>query len=348
MIAYDLTEYIINNNKIEEVLEEIGCFNIKSYAKEFRCSTPLNSKSNSTGIKKDNLKVRIYANDGTITEEEKAKMNLYSLVMKIKNVNFPGALKEVHRILGLKFTNDYKKVDKPKVQSRMLEVFLRARDKNRNNYKYEDLTIYNEDVCKDYIKLPYLEWVREGILPQTQELFNIGYCRETNRVVVPHRYWSGKEDEFVGVMGRTLNQNYDMLDIPKYFPLKAFPKSMNLYGLQENYAEIQKIGMVIVFESEKSVMKVHSKLLKCGVALGSHELSVEQVRILISLDVEVVFALDKDMVEQLSIDMCNQIKYVRKTSYIYDKKGLLGEKDAPIDGGMKILKSLLKNRIRIR
>lgn len=347
MNAYELTEYIVKNDKTFEVLEGIGCFNIKSYAKEFRCSTPLNSKSNSTGIKKDTLKVRIFAND-EITDDEKAKMNIYSLIMKIKNVNFPSSLEIIHKILGIKFTNTYKKTEKIQPKSKMLEVFLRARDKDRIRQNTDDLKIYQEDICKDYIRLPYLEWIREGILPKTQEIFNIGYCRETNRVVVPHRYWCGKDNEYVGIMGRTLNPNYDMLDIPKYFPLKAFPKSMNLYGLQENYEGIQKHRMVIVFESEKSVLKSHSMLLRCGVALGSHELSDEQIKILVSLDVEIIIALDKDMSEQLSIDMCNRFKRIRKTSYIYDKKGLLGEKDAPIDCGVRTMKKLLKGRIRVK
>lgn len=348
MNAYELKDYIINNNKLFEVLEGIGCTNIKNFTKEYRCSTPLNTKANSTAVRKNNLKVIIYANDNSSTKDDKDRDNLYTLTMKIKNVNFHGALKEIHKILGLKFINTYKKEEKVEKKD-ILSVFKKALNKTIRSYKQlDELKIYDEDICREFINLPYIGWIREGIMPFTQERFNIGYSREKNRVVIPHRYWCGDTNDYVGVMGRTLNENYDLLDIPKYFPLKAFPKSMNLYGLQENYDTIQKHGMVIVFEAEKSVLKLHSMLCKCGVALCCHELSDEQIKILVSLDVEVVFALDKDMPEQLSIDMCRKIKHLRKTSYIYDKWDLLGEKDSPCDCGIKVFKRLLKNRIRVK
>ena len=342
MNAYELKDYIISNNKLFDVLEGIGCYNIKSYTKEYRCSTPINTKASSTSIKKDSLKVRIFAT------ETREKNDIFTLTMKIKNVNFPGALKEIHRILGLKFINTYKKEDK-KERVDILDIFKKAANKIKTNYIDNlELEIHDDEICKEFIRLPYIGWIREGIMPFTQEVFNIGYSRDKNRIVIPHRYWCGKENDYVGVIGRTLNENYELLEIPKYFPLKAFPKSMNLYGLQENYEYIQKYRKVIVFESEKSVMKIHSMLLKCGVALGGHELSEEQVKILISLDVEIIFAMDNDMSEQLSIDMCNRVKHLRKTSYIYDKKGVLGAKDSPCDKGIRIFRDLLRSRIRVK
>lgn len=349
MNAYELTEYIINNNKLFEVLEGIGCTNIKNFTKEYRCSTPINTKANSTAIRKNNLKVIIYANDKSAVKDKKDRDNIYTLTMKIKKTNFHSALKEIHKILGLKFVNTYKK-EEIKETKDILNVFKKALNKtSRSYYNFDELTIYNEDVCREFINLPYIGWIREGIMPFTQEKFNIGYSREKNRVVIPHRYWCGDKDEYVGVMGRTLNENYDLLDIPKYFPLKKFPKSMNLYGLQENYDGIQKHGFVIVFEAEKSVMKLHSMLCNTGVALCCHELSDEQIKILVSLDVEIIFALDNDMPEQLSIDMCNKIKHLRKTSYIYDReRKWLGEKDSPVDKGIKVFRRLLKNRIRVK
>lgn len=347
MNPYELKEYIIENNKIEEILEAIGCSNIKNYSKEYRCSTPLNTKANSTAIKKDNLKVIVYASD-TSESKEKARDNLFTLIMKIKQIAFPKALREIHKILGLKYINTYKKEEKiEKVD--ILSVFKKAMNKtNFYQKQIDELKIYNDDLCREFVRLPYIDWVREGILPLTQEKFNIGYSREKNRVVIPHRYWAGEKDDYAGVMGRTLNKNYDTLDIPKYFPLKAFPKSMNLYGLQENYEGIQKHRKVIVFESEKSVLKLHSMLLNCAVALGGHELSDEQVKILVSLDVEIIFAMDKDMPEQLSIDMCNKVKKIRKTSYVYDKLNLIKEKDSPCDCGIRVFRKLLKNRIKVK
>ncbi|CAG7840053.1 DNA primase [Clostridium haemolyticum] len=340
MLAYELKKYIIEKDKIMNILESIECHGIKTYPKEYRCGLPKHSNTTSVAIKKDTLKVKIF------TSDKKINGDIFTLVMEIKKYEFPQAVKYLHEILGLKYIfniQDIKKEEKKDI----LDVFKKAMQKKHFNNDIDELKIYNEDICREIIQIPYIGWIREGIMPFTQERFNIGYSRDKNRIAIPHRFWCGKENEYVGVMGRTLVKNYDLLDIPKYFPLKAFPKSMNLYGLQENYKYIQKANKIIVFEAEKSVLKAHSFLCRLGVALGGHELCPEQIRILLGLDVEIIFAMDNDMDEQLSINMCNQVKSFRRTSYIYDKWGLLGEKDSPVDKGMKVFKALYNNRIKI-
>ncbi|WP_243108736.1 DNA primase [Clostridium rectalis] len=299
---------------------------------------PNHKNTTSIAIKRHNLKVKIF------TKEKDVQGDIFTLVMHIKDIDFPQANKELHKILGLKFTFSIK--EKKEEKKDILKIFKKAKD-NHISYEDEKIEIYHNDFCREFIDLPYIGWIKEGIMPYTQKRFNIGYSKERNRVVIPHRLWCGNKNDYVGVMGRTLIKNYDILDIPKYFPLIAFPKSMNLYGLQENYEYIQKSGKVIVFEAEKSVLKLDSLLCRWGVALGGHELSDEQIKILLSLDVEIIFAMDNDMSEHLSIDMCNRVKQFRKTSYIYDKWGLLEKKDSPIDKGMKIFQSLLKHRIKL-
>ena len=51
MNIIELKKYIINNNELENILLDIGCSNIHRYSKEWRFSTPINKKSNSTAIK---------------------------------------------------------------------------------------------------------------------------------------------------------------------------------------------------------------------------------------------------------------------------------------------------------
>ena len=145
-------------------------------------------------------------------------------------------------------------------------------------------------------------------------------------------------------MGRTTNDNYDMLDIPKYLALKPFPKSINLYGLQENYDHIQKAGYVVVAEAEKAVLKRHSLSDKTVVALCSHNILEEQVRVLIGLDVEIIIAMDKDIpLEHVRME-CNKFYNIRKVSYIWDSLDLLKPKQSPMDAKNIIYKYLLKNR----
>lgn len=334
MNVYELKEYIINNNKTEDVLIGIGCTNIKPHSKEYRFSTPLCPNATATRLKKENLKYRSFSAD------DESFGDIVSLTMKINNLSFSSSMSLIHKILGLRYNGVYKKEEKQKHD--MLDIFKKAKNNTYRDYDLEELKIYHEDVFREYISIPYIGWVREGIMPYTQKVFGIGYNKEHDRVCVPWRYWSGNKNDFTGVVGRTLNEDYDILNIPKYFPLIKFPKSMNIFGLQENYLSIQESGEVIIVESEKAVMMLHSLMKRNAVALGGHALSDEQIKILVSLDVDIIFAMDNDMDEQLSIDMCNRVKRIRKTGYIYDEYKLAGEKASPIDNGLKVFNALYK------
>lgn len=262
--------------------------------------------------------------------------------MEIANLSFKEALKKIHSILGLKFTITF---NREKKQHNPLKIFEDIRSRNKNdNY---DLKFYDDDVLNShhFIKLPHINLIKEGIIPSVQKEFNVMYDYKRNRILFPHRHWcTGK---ILGVFGRTTNDHWDMLGIPKYYGILPYPKSLNLYGLYENYKTIQERGFVCVVEGEKSTMKLKSYGYPVGVSLGGHELSDEQIRILIGLDVDIVFALDKDIPEQISKDMCKQFKGIRSAYYIYDKYDLLGEKDAPIDKGYKIFEYLLKNKRKV-
>ena len=75
-----------------------------------------------------------------------------------------------------------------------------------------------------------------------------------------------------------------MFGIKKYFITPSYPKSYNLFGLWEHKEDIKRLGYVVVYESEKSVLKRDSLLDYSGVALSGHTISDEQVRILIGLN----------------------------------------------------------------
>ena len=340
MNSYELKEYIIQNNKIIDVLNAIGCFKIKSYKKEYRCGSPSHDNSTSISIKKDTLKIKIYGKD-----EEKIKGDLFTLVMNIKSLTFPQSIKYIHEVLGIKYIGYTfsKKQDQCKVD--ILRIFKKA-SKEYIDYTNEELLIFNEDICSEFIKMPYIGWIREGIMPNTQNIFSVGYSSRYNRVVLPQRYWCGSKNQYVGVIGRTLVDNYEIFDIPKYFPLYKFPKSMNIYGLQENYEGIQKAGYLNLAESEKAVLKRHSKLDYTCVALGGHQISIEQAKILIGLDVSIIIQMDKDISLQHIRSLCEIFYGIRNTYYIYDTFGLLGEKESPADKPNKIYNVLWNRKVK--
>lgn len=341
MDVNELKKYIIENDKTKEVLEGLGCFNIKTYTKEYRCGSPKHNNSTSISVRRDSLKIKIYGRDN------KVRGDIITLAMELKECIFPESVKLIHKILGLKYTKVFKKVeDKPKVD--ILDIFKRAikTSHSKKDYYDEELEILNNDITSEYIECPFIEWVKEGILPYTQKIFGIGYSPKANRVIVPHRYCLGDRNDYVGVIGRTLVKNYDMFDIPKYFPIHKYHKSMNVYGLQENYDGIQKAGYCVVYEAEKSTMKRHSKLDYTGVSIFGHELSDEQAKILIGLNVDIIIALDKDITIEKVWETCEKFYRIRNIYYIYDDIGLLGDKESPADKHEKIYKVLFNRRVR--
>jgi len=334
MTSIELKQYILDNNKIQEIIKDLDCHSIKEYTKEYRSGLPNHSSSNNIAINKDTLGVKIFQSDREIIRGD-----IFTLVMTIKNISFSKANKYLHKLFGLEYK--FKTKEKNPEKKDPLDVFRKVKRK-RCIINLEDIEIYGEDVIKEYIPLPHISWINEGILPFTCDVFKIGYSAEKKRIVIPTRHWCGEEDDFIGIMGRTVIPNYEMLDIPKYFPLKKYFKSLNIYGLQENYKTIQERGVCVVAESQKSVLKRHSRKDGTVVAIESHDMSPEQARILIGINVDIVIAMDVGVDLHHIRGICEQFYGLRKVFYIYDKYGLLEDKQAPMDAPNKIYEYLFK------
>jgi DNA primase len=337
-----LKEYIVINNCIESILEKVGCHSFterlrKDGTTELRCARPEHNNPTAISVNKETLFTKMYSSEGDL------KGDIFSLIMDIKNINFFSSLKLVHSILGIDFKPDVIESEQEPI-SVALELFKRAEKTARAKQKDVELKFYDESILKNYTIAPVIWFFREDILPDTQDKFKIGYCHERSRVVMPVKYWQGDENQYIGVFGRTILDNYEELGISKYLPLIEYPKTLNLYGLHENFKDIQRCGSVVVFESEKSVLKADTMKHFNTVAVGSHELSVEHTSILMSLGVEIVIAYDKDISESFMIDTCAKFRGVRPVSYICDTEGLLGSHDSPVDRGIVTYEKLLAQR----
>lgn len=339
MNATDLIKYIYDSDKINIVLEKVGCSNISDRGKEFRCGLPDDTSKTRVRVKKNEyLNITIFQSD-----DETIRGNIITLVMHILNISFPKANKIIHDYLGLEYK--YTKKEKKKENVNPLDFFKNACSR-RNVFDVSDIDIFGEEELMEFTPNLHKLWLEEGILSFTARKFGIGYDYKRKRIVIPHRMWSGDENDYVGIIGRTTIPNHDMFDIPKYFPIKSYPKSMNLYGLNENYRTIQEQGYVTVFEAEKSVLKRHSRLDGTGVALMCHDFDTygEQVSILTGLNVEVVIAMDKGIKQEHVWAMCDKFYGVRKVSYIWDSYDIIPDKESPADMHNKIYNSLFKHR----
>lgn len=338
MLSYELIEYIIKNDKTEYILEKLGCHDIKEHPREFRAGLPDRPNKTALSVKKETLKIKIYN-----ANNDSSRGDIFTLCQLIKDLSFPEANKYLHQILNLEYKFNTK--IKPKIDIEdPLHLFKKIK-KRAFKINIDEIPIYDEVILDDYIPYCHIDWIREGIMPHTAEKFKIGYSDRNKRIIIPHRYWSGTENDYMGIIGRTTIKEYDMLDIPKYFAIKPFSKSANLYGLQENYKGIQEAGYVVIYESEKSVLKRHSLNDHTGVSLCCHEISQEQVKILISLNVDIIIAMDKDIGIEHIRSICDKFYGIRNIYYMYDKYDLLKEKESPADKSNKIFNYLLKYKI---
>lgn len=342
MDTTSLKEYIFNNNKVEFVLEKIGCKSIKYHSSKNFYSAANYNGDNTGAVNVYNTKYLLIHN-WTRESEFDDLSDIISLVQYNKKCSFVDAVKYIHNILGLELT-PYKKEEK-KEKLDPLAIFKNAISRHRAIVDVAEIQAIKEEAINDYVPLLYIDWLREGVMPWAAKKFGLAYSYKYHRVVIPIRYWL--DGTLVGFNQRTTVENYEELGIRKYFLTASYRKSLNLYGLWENREEIEDKRTVVICESEKSVLKRYSRNDGTCVALQGKKLSDEQRRIIIGLNVnEVIIALDNDVPTEEVRHICEQFYHIRNVSYVKDRWNLLGDKDAPADAENKVYNFLMKHRVR--
>lgn len=344
MTTIELKKYIYENNKIEYILSEIGCGNIKYHANKDYYSCSNFNGDNPTAINVTNNKYLNVIN-WTRQKEFCEGSDIITLTQYNKQCSFVDAIKYLHNILNLEYKwkkNSQKQKDK-KENDDPLYIFKKIK-RARKKVDVEDIHILDEEVLDEFIPLLYIEWLREGIMEQTRKKFGLAYSYKRKRIIIPHRHWL--TGELVGMNMRTTIDNYDELDISKYWITPTYQKQLNLYGLYENYDAIQKAGYVVIYESEKSVLKRDSLCDSTGVAISGHSLSDEQVRILIGLNVDIIISMDNDVPIEEIRHMASKFYHIRNVYYTSDKWNLLGQKDSIADMPNKIFNFLMKYKVK--
>ena len=341
MDTISLKKYIYENNKIEYILEEIGCKHIQYHSNKeyYSCSNYDGDNQNAINVKNNEY---LDVVNWTRTKDFDCNSDIITLVQYNKKLSFVEAIKYLHKTLDLPF--EFKrKEESPKKKFDPLSVFKRVLRSNRMSINVDDIHVLDDKLLNDFVPMLHIDWFHEGIMPWTREKFKLAYSYRHKRVIVPLRYWA--TGELLGFNQRTTVENYEEFNIKKYFITPTYPKALNLYGLYENYDSIQKAGYVVVAESEKSVLKRDSYGDGTVVALSGKSISDEQIRILMGLNVEIVIGLDKDVDINEVRHMCEKFKNVRKVSYIHDFMDILGDKDAPMDASNKDYQFLFESRI---
>lgn len=205
--------------------------------------------------------------------------------------------------------------------------------------------ILPDDVMEKYETRPEkLEiWRREGISDASMEKFQVRYDSFSDRIVYPIRNPDGK---IVNVGGRTLDPAWKDKKLRKYTYFYNWGTMDTIYGIAENMEAIKKQDEVILFEGCKSVLIADSwGIHNTGALLTSH-LNPNQLKILVRLACRVVFALDRDVDIRKDHNIQKLRQYCR-VEYLYDRDGLLEQKDSPVDRGEEVFRQLYECRNRL-
>lgn len=238
---------------------------------------------------------------------------------------------------------------------------------NKYDYKKQQDSLktkyYDDKILNIFNNFLHEDWFNEEIYNETINKFNIKFDIANNKIIIPHYDVANK---LIGIRTRSLNE-VDVLSGHKYMPMiyngKMYNHQLqyNLYGIDKNIDNIKRISKIMIFESEKSV-------LRCDTYYGDDNFTVAccgssisnwQRDYILSLGVKEVFlAFDKEYVEY---DSDKQLNYANKikekammfspycTVYVlWDTEDILEEKDSPVDKGREVLEYLMKNKIEIK
>ena len=344
MTISELKKYIFENQKIQDILEALGCHSIKHHDKHDYYSAAFPDGDNPQGVIIQNneyLNFNSFSRSGEFSNDAN---DIITLVEYITKKNFVDSVKHLHNILGLEYK--WKKIpqkQEKKEEDDPLFIFKKIK-RARKKVDVADIEVLDEEVLDEYVPLLHIDWLRQGITDKTRKKFGIAYSYKRRRVIIPMRAWN--TGELLGINARTTIENWEELGVKKYYISPTYQKSLNLFGLYENYDSIQKAGYVVVYEAEKSVLKRDSLCDSTGVAISGHNLSDEQVRILIGLNVDIIISMDNDVPIEEIRHMANKFYHIRNVYYTYDKWDLLGRKDSIADASNKVFDFMMKYKIK--
>lgn len=316
----ELKEYIVDNNCIETILEDLGCGHIRERDGYFTCSNP---DGNNTQA------VTVYNNESLITvnytrniTKNKRAADIFDLVSFYKDCSFPEALRYVHDILGLDYYADNEDVPEAIQLMKMLSS-IETNDVEEDNTPLKPMPT---EILNYYIPYGNKMWLNEGISLETQEEFNISYDAQSNYIAIPVFDELGS---LVGVKGRYFGEP-DETHL-RFVYLEKCNKSRVLYGYWQNKEYIKDSKYIIVAESEKSVLKLAEYGYRNAVATMGKTISKCQIELITRTGCTPIFAFDKDVTEDELRSISDMFADGVSVYAIIDTGSVLDEKESPMD-----------------
>jgi DNA primase len=335
MDSYQLKEYIIENNKVEFILQELGCRSIKYHSTGYwTCGNPPPSDNPQaiTVYNNEYLGVINYTKDlGT------NKSDIFTLIEYINKCNFFESMLWCCNILELDYYHE-PTLDLPE-SIRLTKMLM----KMKSNEEEEDDTpirVLDEKVLGYYKNYVNDMFLRDGISYSCQQEFGIGYDEESNRITIPIYDEIGS---LISLKSRLFKEELSENEL-KYIYLYKCPRNKILFGLNKTHDYIRESGKVYISESEKGVMQLWSHGIKNSVGIGGKKIGKRQIEMLSRLNAKICFAFDKDVSQKELEEKANMFVDGIPIYAIIDVDNILEEKQSPMDDFDK-WNILVKNNI---
>lgn len=324
-------------DKVIKILEKLGCEKIKyNEHKNYITSTrPEDGADNPLGNMVFLPSLVVHQNTRNYSG------NLYTLIMDVKNINFPRSLELAANWAGLKIS-----------QSSSIKLpfggFFKQISKQQKEPEL-NMKVYSEDDLPKPGGVSY-KYIKDGVSAQTQEFFGVRFCHDNNAIIVPIYNYSGN---LVGAKARNADPNCDMAH--RFWATLEYSKSLILYGFIQNYRHIVRKKVVIVVESEKAVMQAYEMGCYLCVAVAGHSISETQAKYIKSLGANKIYlAFDEGVCEEELVYEAKKLVVdthivKNKVGYVFDESNILlpkGSKMSPTDQGKEIFNRLIKECTR--
>lgn len=217
--------------------------------------------------------------------------DVFGMVQHIRHCNFMDAVAYVCSTLGIQ-ADELTQDDSLDPWQKELRRWLPNAERDES----VELTAYDPAILDAFDRLYPTDWLEYGITRDSMDKFGIGWYARQACISIP----VVQDGQLVGVRGRYTRQQ----DIAKgkYRPIAMldgtvlkFSTAGAMYGYDQNKAAIAKSKQVLLFESEKSVLRADSWHINNALAVFGSNISKRHIEMLLELGVDdVVLCFDSD------------------------------------------------------
>ena len=337
-----LKEYLLENDKVVDVLEDLGCHHIANKGNYITCGNP-DGGDNKSAITvytdSENLTVIDYTR--TLVDSKRTT-DLLDLIAYFKGFNFIETMKYLCDFCGLDY---YEKPEELPESLQILKFLSSMQKEDENEEDDAPLQPISEKVLGYYLPLVNDMFLKNGEIDyKTQQEWGIMYDAEQNRILIPIRDMLGN---LISFKARLFKDKVDDDEL-KYYYYYPCPRRKLLFGLNKTIEYIKETGIVYIVEAEKGCMSLWSFGYRNSVSTMGKKISQEQINMLVRLNARLVFCFDKDVQEDELKEIASQFPENLPIWAIIDKDNILDDKESPSDHQSKWLHLVQNNVYKIK